>query len=85
MLKLRLSYLGHDMRRGRESLEKTVMLGKVEGNRRRGRPNNTRWTDSLKEPTGLRFQELSRAVEDRTVWRALVRRVSMSLKQLDST
>ena len=56
-LKLRLSYFGHIMRR-QDSLEKTAMLRKVEGSRKRGRPNR-RWADSLKEPTGLSLQDQS--------------------------
>ena len=62
MLKLRLAYFGHIMSR-QDSLEKTLMLGKVEGSRKRGRPN-TRWSDSLKEPTGLGWLELKGAAED---------------------
>ena len=46
-------------------MEKTVMLGKIEGSRKRGRPN-MRWTDSIKEATGVSLQLLSRAVGDRT-------------------
>ena len=53
MLSLRLSYFGHLMRR-QDSLEETIMLGKLEGSRKRGRPN-TRWTDSLKEANRLEF------------------------------
>ena len=59
MLKLRLSSFGHIMRR-QESLEEVIMLGKVADSRKKGRPN-TRWTDFLKEATGLSLQELSRA------------------------
>ena len=64
MIKLRLSYFGHIMRR-QDSLEKTIMLGRAEGSRKRGRPN-MRWIDSIKEAIGMSLQELSRAVEDRT-------------------
>ena len=60
MLKRRLSCFGHILRR-QDSLEKTIMVGKVEGSRRRGR-SNTRWTDSLKEATGLSLQELRRTM-----------------------
>ena len=63
MIKLRLSYFGH-LERRQDSLEKTIMLGKAEGSRKRGRPN-TRWTESLKEATGLHLQEISRALENR--------------------
>ena len=81
MLKLRLSCFGHIMRR-QDSLEKTIMLGKVKGSRKGGGPN-MRWSDSLKEPTGLCLQELRRAVEDRTIWKSLIHRVI--LRQLDGT
>ena len=74
-IKTEASYFGHIMRR-KDSLEKTV-LGKVEGSRR-GRPN-MRWTDSLKETTGLGSQELSRTAEDRTFWRALIHKVDAEL------
>ena len=67
--KLRLSSFGHIVRR-QDALEKTIMLGKVESNRKRGRPN-TRWTSSLREAPGLGLQELSRAVEDRACRRWL--------------
>ena len=64
--KVKLSYTGHIVRRQR-SLQKTIVLGKIEGIRERGRPN-TRWSDSVKQATGMmRLQELSRAVEDRTL------------------
>ena len=61
MLKLKLSYFGHILRR-QDSLEKTIMLGKVEGSRKRGR-QNTRWVDSLKEATRLSLQELSLRID----------------------
>ena len=69
MLKLRLSYFGNIKKR-QGSLEKTIMLGKVEGSRKRGRPN-IRWTDSKNETT-------DRAVEGRTFWRKPIQRVTMS-------
>ena len=81
MIKLRLSYFGHIMRR-QDSLEKTIMLGKVEGSRKRGRAN-MRWIDPIKEAIGLSLQELSRAVEDRTLWTSLIHRVTRSRSQLD--
>ena len=59
MIKPRLSNFGHFMRR-QDSLEKTIMLGKVEGSRKRGRPN-MRWIDSIKEAIGMSLQELNRA------------------------
>ena len=59
-----MSYFGHIMRR-QDFLEKITILRKVEGSRKRGR-RKMRWTDSLKEATGLSLQELSKAVEDST-------------------
>ena len=83
MLELRLSSFGRIMRK-QNSLEKTIMLGRVEGNRKRGR-SNMRWTDSLKETMGLSLQELSRVDEDRTIWRELIHRVTMTWRQFDGT
>ena len=60
MTKPKLSYFGQG------SLEKTVMLEKIEGSRKRGRPT-MRWTDSTKEAVGISQWELSRAAEDRTL------------------
>ena len=51
--------------RRQDSLEKTIMLGKVESSRKRGRPN-MRWIDFIKEAIGMSLQELSKVVEDRT-------------------
>ena len=70
ILKLRLQYFGHLMRR-EDSLEKTLMLGKCEGKRRRGR-QRTRWLDSVIEATNMNLTLLWEAVEDRMAWRALV-------------
>ena len=66
----------HVMRR-QDSSEKTTMLGKVEGSRKGGRPNR-RWIDSIKKARGMSAQELSRAVEDRTLWTSLIHRVARS-------
>ena len=65
-------------------MEKTVMLGKIEGSRTSRRPN-TGWTDSRKEGTGTSLQELSRAVEDRTLWASLIHRVTRSRSRLNGT
>lgn len=73
MIKLRLIYYGHVMRR-HDSLEMIIMLGKVAGNRKRGR-QNIKWIDSIKEPRDMSLQTLSRAVEDRTLWTSFIHRV----------
>ena len=82
MIKLRLSYFGHIMKT-QDYLEKTIMLGKVEGSRKRGR-SNLRWTHSIKEATGTSLQELSKADEDRTLGTPLTHRVARSRSRLDS-
>ena len=74
ILKLRLQYFGHLMRR-EDSLEKTLMLGKCEGKRRRGR-QRMRWLDSVIKATNMNLAQLQEAVEDRTAWRALVHGVA---------
>ena len=76
ILKLKLQYFGHLMRR-EDSLEKTLMLGKCEGKRRRGR-QRARWLDSVIETTNVNLTRLREAVEDRRAWRALVHGVTKS-------
>ena len=76
ILKLRLQYFGHLMRR-EDSLEKTLILEKCEGKRRRGQ-QRTRWLDSVIEATNMNLTNLQEAVEDRRAWRALVHGVTKS-------
>ena len=76
ILKLRLQYFGHLTRR-EDSLEKTLMLGKCEGMRRRG-GQRTRWLDSVIEATNMNLTQLQEAVEDRRAWHALVHRITKS-------
>lgn len=79
--KLKLSYFKHIMKK-QGSLEKTLMLGKIEGNRAR---SNMRWTDFLKEAIELSLQELSMAVEDKTLCMSLfIQSVPRSHIQLNS-
>ena len=83
MTRLKLSYFEHIIRRY-DSLEKTIMLGKLEGNKRRGRPN-TRWINSIKEATDANLKVLSSATENKTCWRSLIYRVDISRQRLDVT
>ena len=76
MLKLKLQYFGHLMRRA-ESLEKTLMLGKIEGRRRRGR-QRMRCLDCITDTMDMGLGELRELVMDREAWRAMVHGVTMS-------
>ena len=73
---MKLQYFGHMMRRT-DSLEKTLMLGKIEGTRRRG-GQRTRWLDGIIESTDMSLSKLQEMVIDREAWSAVVHGVTKS-------
>ena len=80
MLKLKLQYFGHLLRRA-DSLEKTLMLGKIEGKRRSG-PHRMRWLDGIIDSMDMGLSKAQEIVKDREAWRSAIHGVTKNWTRL---
>ena len=83
IIKLRLGYVGH-VRRKPTSVENSIMPGKTEGTRRRGRPR-TGWMDGVKEAVGMKLGQLKEEVKYLELWRKVMMEVARNRTQIDGT
>ena len=81
MLRLKLQYFGHQMQ-GADSLEKALMLGKIEGRKKRGR-QRMRWLDGISDSMDMSLSELREMVMEREAWRATIHGVTKSRTRLN--
>ena len=83
IIKLKLGYVGHVLRKP-TSMENNIMIGKIEGTRRRGRPR-TRWMDGVKEAVRMKPGQLKEEVKDRELWRKVIMEVTRNRTRIDGT
>ena len=84
ILRQRLTYFGHIMRAGGDRMERQMIMGMIEGKRKRGRPP-MRWLDALEKDVNMKLEEIRDVTQDRMAWRRLTMTVARSRRRLDGT